>query len=105
MHLCMYVYIDCIFYIETDCIVWKHPLPVVHSYWPNSSLMMKKIRFNYSLKNIPLPSPDSYRKRLIEKIERVIIRMRWKAHFPERGQHSNRQRIFRFEFKKASTTH
>ena len=67
--------------------------------------MMKKIRFNYSLKNIPLPSPDSYRKRFIEKIESVTIRMRWKAlFFPERRQHINRQRNFWFEFKN-STPH
>ena len=42
---------------------------------------MKKIRFNYSLKNIRIPSPDAYRKKLIEKVESVINRMRWKAYF------------------------
>ena len=42
---------------------------------------MHRIQFNYSLKNIGLPSKDQYRRRLIEKVESVVQRMRWKAHF------------------------
>ena len=42
---------------------------------------MHRIQFNYSLKNIGLPSKDHYRRRLIEKVESVVQRMRWKAHF------------------------
>ena len=42
---------------------------------------MDKRTFNYSLKNIPLPSEKSYKLKLIEKVEQVIKRMRWKAHF------------------------
>ena len=42
---------------------------------------MKQVRFNYSLKNIGLPSQDCYRRMLIDKIENVVSRMRWKAHF------------------------
>ena len=42
---------------------------------------MEKINFNYSLKNIPVPSKSSYKLKLIDKIESVIKRMRWKAHF------------------------
>ena len=42
---------------------------------------MKKIYFNYSLKNIPVPSSASCKLQLIHKIESVIKRMRWKAHF------------------------
>ena len=33
------------------------------------------------MKNIPIPSRNSYLKKLIEKIESVIKRMRWKAFF------------------------
>ena len=33
------------------------------------------------MKNIPLPPKNSYLKRLIEKVESVIKRMRWKAFF------------------------
>ena len=42
---------------------------------------MEQIRFNYSMKNIPIPPRNSYLKNLIEKVESVIKRMRWKAHF------------------------
>ena len=42
---------------------------------------MEQIRFNYSMKNIPLPHGNSYKKKLIEKVESVIKRMRWKALF------------------------
>ena len=42
---------------------------------------MERISFNYSLKNIPVPLPPSYKLRLIEKIESVIKRLRWKADF------------------------
>ena len=42
---------------------------------------MEKINFNYSLKNIPVPSKSSYKLKLIDKIENVIECMRWKAHF------------------------
>ena len=42
---------------------------------------MERISVNYSLKNIPVPPPPSYKLKLIEKIESVIKRMRWKANF------------------------
>ena len=42
---------------------------------------MRQFRFDYSLKNIPIPSQDAYLKNLIEKVESVTKRMRWKANF------------------------
>ena len=42
---------------------------------------MQRIPINYSLKNIGIPSKDQYRRRLIEKVESVTQRMRWKAYF------------------------
>ena len=42
---------------------------------------MEKLNFNYSLKNTPVPSKSSYRLKLIDKIESVIKRIQWKAHF------------------------
>ena len=46
----------------------------------------KKINFNYSLKSIPLHNLDHYRRSIIEKVESVIKRMRWKAHFFLNGE-------------------
>ena len=45
---------------------------------------MERIRLNYSMKNIPIPPRNTYLKKLIEKTESVIKRMRWKAFFYER---------------------
>ena len=45
----------------------------------------KWLNIDYSLKNIPVPSADSYKRRLIEKVESVIRRMRWKAFFFSKG--------------------
>ena len=42
---------------------------------------MEKINLNYSTKNIPLPPRNEYMKRLIEKTEHFLRRLRWKAHF------------------------
>ena len=44
---------------------------------------MEKINLHYSTKNIPIASERRYKLKLIEKIEAVIKRMRWKAIFFE----------------------
>ena len=59
---------------------------------------MKKVNFNYSLKNIPIPSNSSYKLMLIDKMELLVKRMRWKAHFFLEEQK-------RKENKKQDTTH
>ena len=42
---------------------------------------MDKINFDYSLRNIPTPANTSYLLRLLENIESVTKRVRWKGHF------------------------
>ena len=42
---------------------------------------MEKINLGYSIKNIPIPSERTYLMQLVEKIEAVIKRMRYKAIF------------------------
>ena len=42
---------------------------------------MEKLQFDYLYKNIPIPTERNYKLQLMEKIELVIKRMRWKAHF------------------------
>ena len=56
-------------------------------------LKMEPIRFNYSMKNIPIPSKNAYLKRLIEKVENVIKRMRWKAFFFERNEDEDQDEL------------
>lgn len=42
---------------------------------------LKRVTLGYSLKNIPIPTANAYRKALIEKVESVLKRMRWRAFF------------------------
>ena len=63
---------------------------------------MESVNFGYSMKNIPLPSNKEYTKRLIDKTESVIKRMRWKAYFylhPEKKSDQNEN----FGFKSRKT--
>ena len=63
-------------------------MSVVHSCFRNLQFTLKYIRqfrFDYSLKNIPIPSQGVYFRNLIEKVESVLKRMRWKAHFFLKG--------------------
>ena len=41
----------------------------------------KKVNFDYSLKNIPIQNRDTYMKQLIQQVEKVIQRIRWKTYF------------------------
>lgn len=42
---------------------------------------MDRTSFNYSMKNIPCASQGNYSRRLIEKTEKLIRNMRWRAFF------------------------
>ena len=50
---------------------------------------MDQVRFDYSTKNIPIPPRNSFLKSLIEKVESVIKRMRWKTFFFDRHEQDN----------------
>ena len=50
---------------------------------------MDSIDFGYSMKNIPIPSRNSYMYKLIEKTELLLKRMRWKAFFFDKEPESN----------------
>ena len=49
---------------------------------------LKRVTLGYSLKNIPIPAASAYRRALIEKVESVLKRMRWRAFFFLRGENS-----------------
>ena len=52
---------------------------------------MERTNLNYSIKNIPIASERNYKMRLIEKIEAVIKRMRWKAIFFSEEDHTEEE--------------
>ena len=58
---------------------------------------------DYSLKNIPIHSGNTYRKWLIEKIESVVRRMRWKAFFFLNGQDEETTDSALYGFKSKKT--
>ena len=49
----------------------------------------RRLDLGCSLKNIPIPSPATYSTRLIEKVESLIKRMRWKAFFFKKGENDD----------------
>ena len=51
---------------------------------------MEQTRFSYSMKNIPIPPRNTYIKKLIEKSESVIKRIRWKAFLSEQNKDKNK---------------
>ena len=52
---------------------------------------MEKKAYNYSTKNIPIPSERNYKLQLVEKIETFIKIMRWKAIMYNAGCKQNRK--------------
>ena len=58
-----------------------------------------RINLGYSLKNIPMPTAKEYRKRLIEKVEIVIKKMRWKAIFAKGDLKAPERNTFGFKTK------
>ena len=52
---------------------------------------IEKKTYNYSTKNISIPSERSYKLQLIEKIEIIIKRMRWKSIMYDAGRKENRK--------------
>ena len=64
------------------------------------TVIMESTRFDYSTKNIPLPSEQDHNRKLIEKTEHLCRRMRWKAYFflnPEAN--GNQKETFGFSSK------
>ena len=57
------------------------PIFVEHSTSNYSALAMDRISFDYSTKNIPSASKQFYLKCLIQKTEKLIKNMRWRAFF------------------------
>ena len=65
---------------------------------------MEQRTFNYSLKNIPIPSEKQYKKNLLEKTEEIIKRMRWKADFLDKQEDDSRkEEDYGFKSRKCPT--
>ena len=61
---------------------------------------------NYSMKNIRIPSVKLYRTTLIEKVELLIKRMRWKAHlFESSGKRQSNLLDYVFKSRKCPPQH
>ena len=58
---------------------------------PEIQTVMEKKNFNYSMKNIPIPTQNSYMKSMIAKTESLLRRMRWKVFWYEQDQKKNRK--------------
>ena len=69
----------------------------------NGAVKIEQVIFNHSLKNIPLPSKDTYRKNLIYKLESFIKRIRWKSFFFEKKNESHNEVTTTFGLKSVKT--
>ena len=61
--------------------------------------LWKSLSFGYLLKNISLTDKKSHQLKLIEKIESVLKRMRWKVHFFLSKEHQQPQTLKTYIFK------
>ena len=63
---------------------------------------MASTRFDHSTKDIPLPSANDYKRKLIEKTELIRKRMRWKAFFNlNPSVHGSDKETFGFSSRKS----
>ena len=63
----------------------------------NTKANMEARKLGYSMKNIPIPPKQCYLKSMMEKGESFITRLRWKAHFFDKKQHSVSNMNFGFK--------
>ena len=65
---------------------------------------MEKSEIKYSLRNILIPSKESYQTNLIDKIESLVKHMRWKAfyHLNQQKCDNNIKETFGFKSRKCS---
>ena len=59
--------------------------------------VMENLQLHYSKKNIPIPSETSYKLQLMDKIEQMIKRMRWKLFFYINPSSENMQQTYRLK--------
>ena len=60
---------------------------------------MNAINFEYSLKKIPRSSKHRYSKSLMDKVERFLRKIRWKAYFHENFGDDSDQNNENYGFK------
>ena len=64
--------------------------------------MMEKLKFDYSMKNIPVTTDRSYLLKLIEQNEMVIKRMRWKVLYCDMKRNSIKTETYGLKSQKTA---
>ena len=65
---------------------------------------MKRLDFDYSLKNIPVSNQHALMTKLFDETSKLVNRMRWKAHFYEKGKEENNEEHERKKFDRIFPT-
>ena len=66
----------------------------------------KRIHYNYSMKNNSIPSEKLYKTTLMNKVELLIKRMRWKAHLTDSNYVGHANLLFHiFKSRKCPLQH
>ena len=76
---------------ETGFTKVVHTLLICRALYELVHLIMERFNFGYSIKNIPIPSERNYKLQLMEKIELVIKKMRWKALFSSKDSREHNE--------------
>ena len=67
---------------------------------------MKKVSFDYSLKNIPVPNKDAFLKALIDQTTKLFQRIRWKVFWEENKKKPQSQfETYGFKTEKCAPKH
>ena len=64
---------------------------------------MERVNYDYSMKNIPIPSDQAYMKTFIAKLEAFIGRVRWKAFFFDQSNDNDNSHSANFSFSTVNT--
>ena len=62
--------------------------------------MMEKLKFDYSIKHIPVTTERSYLLKLIEQIEMAIKRIRWKVIYCDMKGNSIKTEIYGLKIRR-----
>ena len=66
---------------------------------------MDKVKFDYSLKNIPLPNQNSYLKTLIDQTQKFFQRIRWKIYWIDKEKNKKPKEMYGFKTEKSAPQH
>ena len=63
---------------------------------------MEEIKFDYSMKNIPLPNRDNYLKKMIHEVQLFFQRSRWLYFWINQDKQTKKKETYGFKTEKSA---